>query len=865
MTISNPVHGVDVAEGNYDDQRHARLTSKATTTHATSAPPPRKQQPLDIIDIRQNDLELDLRRDIMDMLKPERGPKKLPTLLLYDEKGLQTFEEITYLEEYYVTNAEIDVLEHNADEIARNIQSESMVIELGSGNLRKVSILLNALEAAGKSVHYYALDLSQRELERTLSSMPKFEHVVCHGLLGTYDDGLAWIRDGCDASWPKCIMSLGSSIGNFQRGEATEFLKGWADLLRPSDSMIIGLDACDDPAKVYYAYNDSHGITHRFLLNGLENANGILGENVFDTNDWNVIGEYIHDKDGGRHQAFYAPKRDITIRGVHIEQGERVQVEQSLKYSQAGSETLWKVAGLKEVGRWKASKEQYNVHMLTKLDEHFHLHPMPYAASTVPTLEDWRGLWATWDTVARSMIPNNELLAKPIKLRNACIFYLGHIPTFLDLQLSKATESPLCEPSHYPSIFERGIDPDVDNPDNCHAHSDIPDQWPPVEEILQYQAQVRQKVEGLYSSGASKASRQVGRSLWMGLEHEIMHLETLLYMLLQSDNRMPPPRTVRPNFENEAKSDAEKEVPNEWFTIPAQDITIGLDDPEDNSGPDHHFGWYYALYLDATDNKNLPASWTKQHPNGDLSSYNLNGKTNAHTNAHTAHSMKLRDSYMDDIFVRTFYGPVPLKHALHWPVFASFNELAGCAAWMGDAYRRPRRRGEIGDKIGKTVPAVNAHLINNGVEESPPLFDPFDDGEGPRELFISLQGANVGFKNWHPVAVTADGNKLSGQGELGGVWEWTKSVLERHEGFEPMRLYPAYTADFFDGKHNVVLGGRGLRIRGLRRGKLSSIGTSGTIPTSGPARVSFGISNYCNLLLGRRFSWFSRFREWKSR
>lgn len=28
---------------------------------------------------------------------------------------------------------------------------------------------------------------------------------------------------------------------------------------------------------------------------------------------------------------------------------------------------------------------------------------------------------------------------------------------------------------------------------------------------------------------------------------------------------------------------------------------------------------------------------------------------------------------------------------------------------------------------------------------------------------------------------------------MGGVWEWTSSVLERHEGFEPMALYPAYT------------------------------------------------------------------------
>jgi uncharacterized SAM-dependent methyltransferase len=40
------------------------------------------------------------------------------------------------------------------------------------------------------------------------------------------------------------------SAGNFHRGEAAEFLKGFADMLRPSDSMIIGLDACNDPAKV---------------------------------------------------------------------------------------------------------------------------------------------------------------------------------------------------------------------------------------------------------------------------------------------------------------------------------------------------------------------------------------------------------------------------------------------------------------------------------------------------------------------------------------------------------------------------------------------------------------------------------------
>ncbi|OBT47156.1 hypothetical protein VE00_03082 [Pseudogymnoascus sp. WSF 3629] len=863
----------------HDDPRHARLTtpSKATGAHATPPSPAHSTlEFIDIIDIRRDALgsSLDLGRDIMAQLAPARGPKKMPTLLLYDEKGLQTFEEITYLEEYYLTNAEIEVLERNAEEMARNIQAESMVIELGSGNLRKVSILLNALEKAEKSIHYYALDLSKRELERTLSSVPRFEHVVCHGLLGTYDDGLEWIRSGCNASWPKCIMSLGSSIGNFNRGDAAEFLKGFADMLRPSDSMIIGLDACNDPAKVYHAYNDSLGVTHKFILNGLDNANSILGENVFDTNDWEVIGEYVCDKDGGRHQAFYAPKRDIIIRGIFIEQGERVQVEQSLKYSQAESEAMWAAAGLKEVGKWEATKEQYNIHMLTKRAKPFLLHPSQYALTPTPTLEDWRGLWSTWDTVARGMIPNNELLAKPIKLRNACIFYLGHIPTFLDMQLSKATGVPLCEPSHYPQIFERGIDPDVDNPDNCHAHSEIPDQWPPVEEILEYQAQVRRKVEGLYASGASESSRKVGRSLWIGLEHEIMHLETLLYMLLQSDNRMPPPRTVRPDFEERARRDAEREVENQWFTIPEQEITLGLDDPEDNSG-DGHFGWdnekpmrkahvrsfqakgrpitneEYAIYLDATDNENLPASWTRQHANGDLTAHTPNGNTNGytngngltngngHTNGHgytngngltngnghtngngylsngyTNGHTKLHPSYISNILVRTVYGPVSLAHALHWPVSASYDELTRCAKWMGGriptaeearsiySYADEMRLKEV--RNARRVPAVNAHLVNNGVEESPPLRNPANTHSA---LFTNLEGANVGFKHWHPVAVTADGDKLAGQGEMGGVWEWTSSVLERHEGFREMELYPAYTADFFDGKHNVVLGG----------------------------------------------------------
>lgn len=791
---------------------------------------------IDIIDIRNEAVEFNLKDEILNSLRPESGIKKLPTLLLYNERGLQIFEEITYLEEYYLTNAEIDVLERSADSIANAIPSGAMVVELGSGNLRKVSILLRALDAASKDVDYYALDLSLKELNRTMEQLPVFKHVECHELYGTYDDGLDWLKLPENQSRPKCVMSLGSSIGNFHRPDAGSFLRGFTDALQLSDSMLIGLDETNDAAKVFHAYNDKEGLTHKFILNGLLHANEILGEEVFDINDWRVTGEYFHDDQGGRHQAFCSPIKHFHYKDIHIRTGERVQIEQSLKYSAAETRQLWSASGLKEVRRWSASSQAYNIHLVAKEKMAFDSDPAVYAAHTFPTVEDWRGLWAVWDEVTRRMIADEELLEKPIKLRNACIFYLGHIPTFLDIQLTKATDLPACEPTHYPQIFERGIDPDVDNPDQCHTHSEVPDEWPLLEEILDYQAKVRSKVRTLCETPL--LSREIGRALWIGFEHEIMHLETLLYMLLQSDKTRPP-TVLAPDFEKEARLAEAARVPNKWFEVPEQTITIGLDDPDDNSGPDHHFGWdnekpsrrvtvpafkaqgraisneYYARYLEQTHNHKLPASWidSKLKPNG-----HTNGYTNGCSKGFSNGSIPPGDSYLEGKAVRTVYGPVPLKYALDWPVSASYDELADCAKWMGGSiptleqarsiyqYVDALKRKEAERNLGKFVPAVNGHLINNGVQESPPSRS-LQNGESSQELFTNLEGANVGFQNWHPVAVTGNGLKLAGQSEMGGLWEWTSTTLKKHEGFEPMPLYPGYTADFFDEKHNVVLGG----------------------------------------------------------
>ncbi|KAH6659743.1 histidine-specific methyltransferase [Truncatella angustata] len=713
-----------------------------------------------------------------------------------------------------------------------------MVVELGSGNLRKVQILLQALEDVGKDIDYYALDLSKKELERTLAQVPQFRHVRCHGLLGTYDDGREWLKQPSISARPKCVMSLGSSIGNFHRPEAAEFLRGFSDVLQPSDTFLLGLDSCTNPSKVYHAYNDREGVTHQFLLDGLRHANEILGSDEFNLDDWKAIGEYVYDIDGGRHQAFYSPIRDVNIIGEDIKAHERIKVEQSLKYSEDGMKKLWAEAGVVETERWMTDGDEYGLHLLTKpTTMPFGLTPGRYASAVVPTLEDWDGLWSTWDTVTRRMLPNEELLDKPIRLRNACIFYLGHIPTFLDIQLTKTTKQPPTDPASYYSIFERGIDPDVDNPELCHAHSEIPDEWPRLAEILEYQKNVRARLTKLYSGGLEHIPRDVARAVWVGFEHEVMHMETLLYMMLQSDKTLPPPHIPRPNFQSLAQDAYAKRTANEWFSIPEQDVVIGLDDDENNLEAEGHFGWdnekparkihvhafqskgrpitneEYAHYMYETQVSKLPASWAEaslEETNGVNGAVNghSDGQANGHTNGHPSGSTLLPSYFLEGKAVRTFYGLVPLKYALDWPVFASYNELAGCAAWMGGriptfeetksiyAWVHRLKREEAERKLGKTVPAVNGHLVNNGVEEDPPSQAQLQVNGRLSEndkLFIDLTGANVGFQQWHPVSVTSDGNRLAGQGEMGGVWEWTSSDLVRHEGFEPMALYPAYT------------------------------------------------------------------------
>jgi len=129
MTASSSNNTVVSADNHTDTNGTATQSKKTASTSNTSADVRAK-----IVDIRRDKKDHSLASEIYSGLRPGNGgEKRLPTLLLYDEKGLKLFEKITYLDEYYLTNAEIEVLERHADDIAQQLQPGSIVLELGSG------------------------------------------------------------------------------------------------------------------------------------------------------------------------------------------------------------------------------------------------------------------------------------------------------------------------------------------------------------------------------------------------------------------------------------------------------------------------------------------------------------------------------------------------------------------------------------------------------------------------------------------------------------------------------------------------------------------------------------------------------------
>ena len=131
-----------------------------------------------------------------------------------------------------------------------------------------------------------------------------------------------------------------------------------------------------------------------------------------------------------------------------------------LQFSDTDSYTLFTKGNLRPVQRWTDKMSQYSLWLLERPPFSFPLLPTPHnpvqqfqkygmSPFCVPSREDWTNMWTVWDFTTRQMITPSMLFEKPIYLRHICLFYLGHIPTFLDIHLSNLLQEPNTAPTEF--------------------------------------------------------------------------------------------------------------------------------------------------------------------------------------------------------------------------------------------------------------------------------------------------------------------------------------------------------------------------------------------------------------------------------
>ena len=204
--------------------------------------------------------------------------RELPSMYLYDDLGTALFEAITFLPEYGLTRADERLLYRYAKAILEHLPSGVMVAELGSGGGRKTRWLLDAL-AHREPVVYFPIDISPTALAKCRQELSGLEAVSLVGLETSYLEGLRDVTERRRPGQTLLVLFLGSTIGNFDRPAAEEFLREIRRCLSPGDALLLGTDLEKNVAEMVLAYDDPVGVTAAFNLNLLARINRELEGN----------------------------------------------------------------------------------------------------------------------------------------------------------------------------------------------------------------------------------------------------------------------------------------------------------------------------------------------------------------------------------------------------------------------------------------------------------------------------------------------------------------------------------------------------------------------------------------------------------
>ncbi len=282
--------------------------------------------------------------DVAGILAGLKQPqKRISPKYFYDENGSRLFEEITRLPEYYLTDAEIDIMTANIEEIADKIGPQASLIELGSGSSQKTRILLEHLHDLAA---YVPVDISEDHL---LASAQRIRHAFPDiEVLPVVADFTQPFALPNPAVMPvrNIVYFPGSTIGNFEDPVAADILKVIYAEAGDDGALLIGVDLQKDSRVIEAAYNDSKGVTEAFNLNMLRHLNREYGAD-FDLDAYAHEARYLPAE--GRVRVCLVSTHDqvVVLAGEQIafRQGERILTEYSHKYTLEGFASLAARAG----------------------------------------------------------------------------------------------------------------------------------------------------------------------------------------------------------------------------------------------------------------------------------------------------------------------------------------------------------------------------------------------------------------------------------------------------------------------------------------------------------------------------------------
>lgn len=259
----------------------------------------------------------------------------------YDKKGSELFEDITHLNEYYPTRTEQQILNRIAPEIM-NRNTEYEIVELGSGDCSKISILLDAVEKENiAGVNYVPVDISESAIKKSAHQLAeRFQLLTVKGFVADFIQQFHLIEHSKKV---RLICLLGSTIGNFTEKQSKTIIGNLSQAMLPTDSLLMGFDLIKPVSVLEAAYNDKKGVTALFNKNILNVVNNIIDA---DFKPQNFDHYSFFNSKKSRIEMHLVANKNCRVSSsclpetLNFQKGDSIHTENSHKYSIATIENL---------------------------------------------------------------------------------------------------------------------------------------------------------------------------------------------------------------------------------------------------------------------------------------------------------------------------------------------------------------------------------------------------------------------------------------------------------------------------------------------------------------------------------------------